>query len=616
MTLKSRWLLLTLIGGMIFSSGTDRGIFGQDYNVTNDWKQVVTGEIHQVILNRGRMDTGDSPSLIICEYPPGSGEEHIGDVGIWIGGITPEGDTLVTTGAAHRSADEFWPGTAPWDTIWTVERGEGPVDIGGTTANGEDDIYWENYTPTSDADYVTRYSDYQVLDPQEPTSGGYNWEPHTPLYLDVIQTVYSWGSPPLDETLIWTYYIIPTKHEIEEMYFTLQFDAAIGRISKNIESDDRMLYYPEKHLIVAEDDPDGLDGQSHGAIGFMFFLPDRKPQDALRWTYRWGHSNINRGFDAETYRFAMASGEVMANPGSFYGGEAWLSFGPYDLEQGDTLEIRMAEILGRGLDGVFQNAELIRRNAREGFALPSAPPSPPLTVQNLNKAVRLNWSPADGNNPETYEDPGRADSASVPFEGYRLYKSSQSKTGPWTLLAEYDIPDNAFGENIGLEYEYRDTGLLNNIEYYYTVTAYSKPDTVLGFPSQESSKFQGVQVARPGPVTPETVGEVAVVPNPYRGDLDYTEYIPPWEKSPSGRPWMEQDRRIQFVNLPADCEIRVYSAAGDFIKSIIHHNPEVGYENWNLTSYVNQAIASGVYIYTVEDLQSGKMQTGKFVVIK
>jgi len=79
---------------------------------------------------------------------------------------------------------------------------------------------------------------------------------------------------------------------------------------------------------------------------------------------------------------------------------------------------------------------------------------------------------------------------------------------------------------------------------------------------------------------------------------------------------MPQDRRIQFINLPEKCTIKIYTVAGDFVAEIFHDNPARGYEDWNLTSYVDQAIASGIYMFSVEDDITGDVQIGKFVVIK
>jgi hypothetical protein len=79
---------------------------------------------------------------------------------------------------------------------------------------------------------------------------------------------------------------------------------------------------------------------------------------------------------------------------------------------------------------------------------------------------------------------------------------------------------------------------------------------------------------------------------------------------------MEQDRRIQFINLPERCEIRIYTLAGDLVNTLHHDDPNRGFEDWNLTSSVGQAISSGIYLFSVEDLKNGEVQVGKFVVIK
>ncbi|MCF8242336.1 MAG: hypothetical protein K9J16_13190, partial [Melioribacteraceae bacterium] len=142
------------------------------------------------------------------------------------------------------------------------------------------------------------------------------------------------------------------------------------------------------------------------------------------------------------------------------------------------------------------------------------------------------------------------------------------------------------------------------------------PDETIEFPELESSKTNNSKTAIPGTPPPETVGKVAVVPNPYRGDVAYQNYSPPWERPPSGRIWMEQDRRIQFINLPSRCEIKIYTLAGDLVYEIHHDDPNRGYEDWNLTSRVGQAIASGIYLYTVEDLTNGNVQVDKFIIIK
>ena len=183
-------------------------------------------------------------------------------------------------------------------------------------------------------------------------------------------------------------------------------------------------------------------------------------------------------------------------------------------------------------------------------------------------------------------------------------------------MAEYDIDNNQYGNNTGLVHEYTDVGLLNNVEYFYTVTAFSKPDSVTHFPSQESSRNANAITVVPGTVQPDNVGEVAVVPNPYRGDIAYHSYNPPWEKpDPTRDRWMEQDRRILFINLPVSCEIKVYTLSGDLVYTHKHVG-SMGYWDWNLTSSVGQAISSGIYLFTVQDKKTNDVQVGKFVIIK
>ena len=101
---------------------------------------------------------------------------------------------------------------------------------------------------------------------------------------------------------------------------------------------------------------------------------------------------------------------------------------------------------------------------------------------------------------------------------------------------------------------------------------------------------------------------VKVVPNPYlvraAWDLD-NDY-----------------QRIQFTNLPTECTIRIYTIAGDLIKTIHHENPySGGFQNhtpgtafWDLQTENNQKVATGVYIYFLSSPYGEK--TGRFAVIR
>lgn len=577
-----------------------QALYGQ--RATLDWKLHDVGEVRQLITNTGALWTGitDYPGLIYCEFPRQSHEEHVGEGGIWVGAILGN-DTLVSVASSWNSNFEFYPTDQPWDTVWVVRKSD-TVDI----------PYWQDYIGVSDQDIICRYSDYNVRTIPE----------HTPLYLDVIQNSYAWGSPPLDGEIVYNFKVISTRYNLKKVYIAYWLDGNVGYRGSgwDFALDDYSVYYPDKHFGMSVDAPGGVDGNAYSPIGIKVYPPADIPEDSIRWTFNW---YPGQGLGAppaqDPIRYKqMSANLIMENQQDPIGSQFMISLGPFDIDAGDTLSFTIGEVLGEGIEGTLKNLERLDWLIGQGFRVPSPPPKPPLRMVMKNHEVELNWEPQPGDpNPETYLDPYRADSSQQPFEGYKVYKSTRSAAGPWTLLAEFDVPGDKYGYNTGLQREYTDKGLLNNFDYYYSVTAFSKEDTVADFPAQESSIYVNAKQAVPGTQPPKGVGEVAVVPNPYRGDIAYQNYDPPWEKPKGTREnWMEQDRRIQFINLPASCQIKIYTVAGDLVYTIDHNNPSSGYEDWNLTSYVGQAVSSGIYLFTCEDKTNKQVQVGKFVIIK
>ncbi len=595
--MKRAFTLWVIMFGFLFSGKTLLAQY-----TTLDWKVHNVGKVKQLVTNIGTLDDSDQkmsyPGLIYCEMPIGSNEEHIYQGGIWVGAIDPTGDTLVSVTKTHFTPEEFYPTAQPWDTIWVAKKGD-TLDI----------PYWPHYTAVSDQDFICRYSDYNIL----------NVKDHKPLYLDVIQRSYAWSSAPLDEFIVFNYDVIPTKFDLKNVYVSFWLHGEIGNndVGDNF-IDDLTMFYPTKNLAVGEDNPGGNDGTAQSPIGIKFLSPI---DSTLKWTYKWyDHEDLSGfGRDGLRYKVAMSSGEIMQNRPDPERVHVAVSFGPFEsVRVGDTLHFELAEVFGIGLEKMLANADYLEFLKGRDYKVPFPPPKPPLEVSIGNHKVHLSWKPQEGDaNPEEYFDPYRGDNEKKPFEGYRLYKSTTSAQGPWTLLAQYDVENNKLGPNTGLQWDYTDIGLLNNFEYYYSISAYSKPDSVTNFPSQESSIISNAVKVIPGTAAPNNVGKVAVVPNPYRGDIAYHEYNPKWEKPDGSRQfWMEQDRRIQFINLPPVCTIKIYTLAGDLVQTLYHNSRDIGFEDWNLTSSVGQAIASGIYLFTVESNDTGDVQVGKFVIIK
>jgi len=271
------------------------------------------------------------------------------------------------------------------------------------------------------------------------------------------------------------------------------------------------------------------------------------------------------------------------------------------------------------------------------YILPSPPPSPNLAVLPGDRKVSLYWD----NLPENFEDPITREKD---FEGYRIYSSPKTfgSQEEASLLAQFDIIDSTrMGYDTGFEairfdttingkdYHYRFTNnnLLNGWpgKYFYSVTSYDKGNPANKLQSMESSINENITYAVPGkPVSVQSDREIYVYPNPYKASAL-------WDGSGT------RDRLIWFANLPEQATIRIYSLAGDLIDEIKHdaltysggdinrlaegtasqRTEYAGGEHaWDLITRQNQAIATGLYLFSVKDENTGDIFTGKFLVVK
>lgn len=284
------------------------------------------------------------------------------------------------------------------------------------------------------------------------------------------------------------------------------------------------------------------------------------------------------------------------------------------------------------------------------YLIPEPPSAPQMKTEFLSStdpetgrqesSVVLYWD----RSAERSVDPvtGRQD-----FEGYRVYRSNPGDDlrgailDRATLIAQYDRPGNRTGFNNGFDeilldepvtfpgdttqYWYRfETGdLLSGWQYLFTVTSFDEGDPDAGLDSFESSRT--VNAIRIFPGTPPVENEdltVGVYPNPYRVNAA-------WDGSGS------RNRRLNFYNLPRRAEIRVYTLAGEIVAEMRHDSEEYrgdirwyddlsaenrqlsgGEHSWDILSENSLNLSSGLYLFSVRDLDSGDVQQGKFVIIK
>jgi hypothetical protein len=116
---------------------------------------------------------------------------------------------------------------------------------------------------------------------------------------------------------------------------------------------------------------------------------------------------------------------------------------------------------------------------------------------------------------------------------------------------------------------------------------------------------------------------VGVYPNPYSTTAA-------WDGVGS------RDRKLYFYNLPNRCEITIYTTSGDVLSTMTHDAKNYKGENirwfdkyaqgtismsggehaWDLLTNNKTQVSTGIYMFSVKDLQSGNISTGNFAILK
>ena len=277
------------------------------------------------------------------------------------------------------------------------------------------------------------------------------------------------------------------------------------------------------------------------------------------------------------------------------------------------------------------------------YFLPAPPDPPHVRVVPKDKSIEIYWDKLS----EASVDPI---SNQKDFEGYRIYGTpvgfdltvSQNILANLILLGDFDAAGDRIGYNTGFGhirlpspvqflpdttryyYKFVVPQLLNGWQYAFAVTAYDSGDATTNLQSLESSKLQTLRRVLPWTLANENFDrKVGVYPNPY-----YARAY--WDGG------TERSRKLYFNNLPPRAEIRIYTLVGDLIDAFDHDAPTYnandirwfqtfsdgsqqfsgGEHAWDLITRKDQAIATGLYLFTVRNKDTGEVQRGKFMVIK
>ncbi|TAK53096.1 MAG: hypothetical protein EPO24_14865 [Bacteroidetes bacterium] len=524
--------------------------------------------------------------------------------------------------------------------------------------------------PHVDEDYAA-YSDNDIYCNATDTFRTPSYSDHFPLGIKVWQKSYAWNSSFAENIIFFEYSFINVgRNIIRDAYVGFFADMDVGPINRGSYWTRNYAAYLESVRTAYIHNPVDRGSTPLG----LTVLKTPRPLDQLTYTFQWHDFDPPCGGFEDEELYSCMSCEAFGFTNCVKPDQSQYAlddtrfgfyFGPFNgdstegFRPGDTLKIAVALVTG---DGVEKGDKNLLANARKALLIysndyrkPKIPPSPCLDTTIGFKKVTLRWRRLgdercvtldpleawdDSNKfidalPDTHwrrinPPPGHVKGGRY-FEGFRLYRSEDpaGSKSSFTLVKQFDVADGMFGYDTGIDTFFVDTNLFRGKTYWYSVTSYGmptlsiieRPDS-LGNVTYDSLVTDGgesdvlenaIRVNLPFSVS-EQLGEVLVVPNPYRVDEDYTLENGGWEGRRST--WSEGNRLLKFIHLPRKATIRVFTLAGDLVTTLEHDagNEDRGELEWNILSESNRALASGIYVYTVES-DYGR-QIGKFVLIR
>jgi hypothetical protein len=588
-----------------------------------------------------------------CEYPLGLGFEHMSRAGIWVGAlaITDQGElNRVTTGSIDNSQGSNQVADTEWSPL------EGGIQERSNLINSQ----FFSPDAVSEQDFVCSYRDVPGRN-----ASGLNVEDHVPLGVRVDQEIYSFSIQPAADFVVLHYTITNEGNLLRNVHVGLYLQLVSG--DKNLYATwppsatsgpgswyrrhyvDYVdsLRLVREHICQSIPDP-GTDPEDcnlfeqapyWAGAKLLGVHPDSlagKRVGFRQWA--WSPTDTTRDEDSERYQLLSAGvvdpHHIPRNDG--YSPIELLTVGPFDVLQPDSsITVDFALVFGATQADLAEHAEFAQFAFELDFRLPKPPPSPRLRARPDKNSVTLLWD----SSPERAPDDTSPQPGGIDFQGYRVYFSEDRNdlrrvaqfdivdtTGFDTGLDPISLPDSVLIEGDWFHYEYTITGLRDGFSYFAAVTSYDTGDDQV--PSLESGVTQNKSQVSSSP-RPETgPSGVTVFPNPYKAEAV-------WDRGTLAR-----DHYIWFANLPRRCKITIFTLAGDRVFETAFdgdtydgssargfYDPRVdldvdspelsgGAYAWNLISREGQAVASGLYIYTVEDTQTGDIQRGKFVILK
>ena len=273
--------------------------------------------------------------------------------------------------------------------------------------------------------------------------------------------------------------------------------------------------------------------------------------------------------------------------------------GPFDMPVGsasatttDKDEYKNTWV-ATGKDSLMLTFSRALRNLDNGFDIPE-PPQPPagFEVMSGGDRIGLSWLPSPSE--------GEAD-----FGGYRVFRG----IGKPDTTHEEIFSCGLGTANTTIVHEFKDTTPVRGQSYYYYVVAFNDGSNNRSDmnPRGElhSGRFytQTTQAATLKRQAGASLDDIRVVPNPFniRRSGTLSDYV-------------DEDDKLMFLDIPGQCNIRIFTERGDLVKTM-RHGDGSGDHEWRLSTDYRQTLVSGIYLVHFE-LDDGRSAYRKFLVIR
>lgn len=611
------------------------------------------GNLRLVLSNSATFGTAfqarETPSM---EWPARSGIDHLVRGALWIGATSAATGTHVSTGGRDAyyldpifQHSEFTPTGGRPEEFSRLRTS--PFYRLGTIA---DENFHSTYVDTLPV----------VKDRSEP--------PHVALGLRVVQETYGWGFDPLDDFVVVEFNIVNVgEADLREVWIGVYSEMVTNNRLANWggasgwppssrwfdfqephwDAERRLLWNRNvEHRFVNDEVRAGIKVLGSGGRGPTGRGPDSLSTKQISLSaWNWNPSQFYTWSDDSLYA-RMNTGTIadlsVYEPNYDNNPTTILSVGPFaELAVGDTVQVVFAFLAGENRADLEKNAAWAQKAYDDEYAVPSPPSPPRLRVHPRHNELVLRWD----DSPETEPDPA---THLEDFQGYRVYLSESPLATSYRLVRQVDrrdgvgfdtgldvvrLPEPVVDGGFTYQYELSLPGIPDGAKRYVTVTSY---DWQVGEPqSLESGVLSNSIYCIAGPDEAQSRGrQASVFPNPYRGESSFDGRDAQGAVNP-------RKRVMWFVNLPPRCRIRIYTLAGDLVRTIEHDAATyTGLEaagirpdnadlaqgrtlvtggsmaGFDLLSEDRQEVSSGLYLFSVEDRDTGEAQQGKFLVLK